>query len=175
MGPSWTTRSGPPVDAAGARGCGSCAWRRRSGRRRWCRRWAGLCGGPDVVHVGEVGDAFGFEQAAGFGDVDVDAVAGLHHDEIAEALAAIEILTGADGDGRFAADVGHAGGVVGGTGSSIHMGWDGFDGLGEVDGVAGVVVPMEVDGEFAVGASLPRTTSMRRTISRMSLRLRFRR
>src|SRR5260370_42689949 len=63
--------------------------------------------GPDVIKIGEVGNALRFQQAAGFWDVDVDRVASLQLDQLTEAVARVEILAGADGHVDGVGDTGH--------------------------------------------------------------------
>ena len=90
----------PPVDVLGelvdaeiAHGCSGVTGGEGADGAGWV-----MGGGPDVILLGEVVDTLRFQQAAGFGDIDVHDGAALHFDEAAKPVAGVEVFAGADGE-----------------------------------------------------------------------------
>jgi len=97
-----------------------------------------------------LGDALGLEQAAGLGDIDVDGVACLQLDQLAEAVASVEIFTCQDGHVDSVRHARHGFGIFRRHRILEPHGLDMFERLGELDHIADVVAPMAFDGEIRI-------------------------
>ena len=111
-----------------------------------------MTGHRHVVHVGPFGDSLCFEQAADFLDVGLDDVAGLFVYEGTPRVASVEIFAGADGYFCSSRYAGECIGVFVRDGVFHEPEVEVLARLDELECVARVVSPVEIDGEREIGA-----------------------